>query len=79
MGLTDRVKKKPRKVSDKKFVFDWSVEEDTYKESELLALRGQNGGALGRHIGGMDETIEGKERAAIYKSVLQARGDSSVE
>ena len=78
MGLSERVKKKPKKISDKKFVFDWSVDEDTYKESELMALRGANG-SLGRHIGGMDESVEEKERAAMYKSILQARGETSVK
>ncbi len=80
MGFTDRDKKKAKKTSDRKFVFDWSNEEDTYKESELSLGTGRKAiGFLGRHIGGMDESLEERERAALYKSILQARGDSVAE
>ena len=55
----DKKKKRPRKMNDRKFVFDWDEQDDTYNAETPAAIGSQRQGAqigFGRgHIAGMDE------------------------
>lgn len=62
----DKKKRKIRKMSDKKFVFDWDAQDDTFNDTSSAAsslaaapgLKGQVAGAVmfGRgHLAGMDD------------------------
>ncbi|KAI0807454.1 DEAD-domain-containing protein [Fomes fomentarius] len=55
----DKKKKRPRKINDRKFVFDWDEQDDTYNAETPAAIGSQRQGAqvgFGRgHIAGMDD------------------------
>lgn len=56
----DKKKRKIRKMNDRKFVFDWDEQDDTYNAETPAAIGSQRQGAqimFGRgHIAGMDDT-----------------------
>ena len=55
----DKKKRKIRKMNDRKFVFDWDAQDDTYSEDSPVAVGSNRQGAqimFGRgHIAGMDD------------------------
>ena len=58
LGVTSK-KRKIRKMNDRKFVFDWAEEEDTFASDSPIALGSNRQGAqvmFGRgRVGGMDD------------------------
>ena len=69
----ERVQRKIRKTTDKKFVFDWNNEEDTSFDKVKSAPRS----IIGRgHLGGMDLSEEQKAKNALYESVLKSRKEN---
>ncbi|XP_046847137.1 probable ATP-dependent RNA helicase DDX23 [Xenia sp. Carnegie-2017] len=72
LGITKK-KRKVRRLTDKKFVFDWDTNEDTsvdynpiYKEKHAIQLFGRG------HIGGIDKKIQ-KKISKFYTEFLEER------
>ncbi|XP_032241073.1 probable ATP-dependent RNA helicase DDX23 isoform X2 [Nematostella vectensis] len=73
LGLNKK-KRKIRRLTDRKFVFDWDTGEDTsndynpiYKERHQVQLFGRG------HIGGIDIKIQKKEAGKFYAEMMEKR------
>ncbi|KAF8636666.1 hypothetical protein AX17_003472 [Amanita inopinata Kibby_2008] len=70
----DKKKRKIRKMNDRKFVFDWDAQDDTYTEDSPVAVGSNRQGAqimFGRgHIAGMDDGGGVKKGSLPYDAHL---------
>ncbi|PFH50660.1 hypothetical protein AMATHDRAFT_75458 [Amanita thiersii Skay4041] len=70
----DKKKRKIRKMNDRKFVFDWDAQDDTYTEDSPVAVGSNRQGAqimFGRgHIAGMDDGGGTRKGPASYDAHL---------
>uniref|UniRef100_A0A094ZLG7 RNA helicase n=1 Tax=Schistosoma haematobium TaxID=6185 RepID=A0A094ZLG7_SCHHA len=74
LGQKRLTKRRPRRLNERKFVFDWDVADDTsqdynplYKEKHQIQFFGRG------HIGGIDIKQQKKEIGRFYSKLLESR------
>ena len=73
MGL-DKKRKKQRKISDRKFMFEWDTAEDTSNDINPLYKNRHNAQFFGRGLfAGIDIKEQKKNRAHFYDSIVKER------
>jgi ATP-dependent RNA helicase DDX23/PRP28 len=73
MGM-EKKKRKIRKMTEKKFVFDWDANEDTSKDFNPIYANRHDAQLFGRgHIAGFDINEQKKQRSHFYDNLIGSR------
>ncbi|KAI8056557.1 P-loop containing nucleoside triphosphate hydrolase protein [Syncephalis plumigaleata] len=73
MGM-EKKKRKIRKMTEKKFVFDWDANEDTSKDFNPIYANRHDAQLFGRgHIAGFDALEQKKQRSRFYDNLIGSR------